>query len=162
MTAEEEEFDHQVRAWLAGELATALADVPSELPITVMTADVPNGDCVGAELIVTGAVVSEQELEPMLEISADYPSGEYYRKRSEALFDLVTEAWTAGQLRDVVTRLGPVLPVTVTFPAWPGDNTVDEQVVVSAGAHTSADGKPYFELGCEFPSGRYYRRGRYR
>jgi len=165
MTSAEEEFDHRVHAWLSDQLSAQLADAPEHLPIGVMIAEVPGGGWVADELVATAVAVSAPGADQHVEISCDFPSGQYYRRTpqdQEELFDHVAKAWTAGQLRTALANIPVAVGIIVTFPGRPGDTLLEEQVVVSAGPHTAADGKPYFEIACEFPAGRYDRRSTWR
>lgn len=78
-------------------------------------------------------------------------------------YDHVAEAWTVGQLRAALQGLPDDLPVIVDVAEDPGGDTVDEQVVINAGfGHgIAADGTEFvsreFRIGCEFPTGQYYR-----
>lgn len=84
----------------------------------------------------------------------------------EQPFEHVVDAWTVGQLRAALVGLPDDLPVIVDVAEEPGGDTVDEQVVISAGfGHGIAgDGTEFvgreFRIGCEFPTGQYYRGGR--
>lgn len=81
----------------------------------------------------------------------------------EELHEHVVDAWTVGQLRAALEGLPDDLPITVDVAEEPGGDTVDEQVVISAGfGHgIAADGTEFvgreFRIGCEFPTGHYYR-----
>jgi Family of unknown function (DUF6225) len=86
----------------------------------------------------------------------------------EELFDHQVTAWTAGELRRALDGVPDDMPIRVVPADEPGsDFADDEQVVISAGLWT-AEGVPpsetvppdHFEIGCEFPSGQYYRRER--
>ena len=86
----------------------------------------------------------------------------------EALFAHQVTAWTAGELRSALGGVPDEMPVRVVPANEPGsDFAGDEHVVISADPWT-AEGIPpcetvpadHFEIGCEFPSGQYYRRGR--
>jgi len=84
----------------------------------------------------------------------------------EQTYEHVVDAWTVGQLRAALVGLPDDLPVIVDVAEEPGGDTVDEQVVISAGfGHGIAgDGIEFvgreFRIGCEFPTGQYYRGGR--
>jgi hypothetical protein len=92
----------------------------------------------------------------------------------EELFDHQVTAWTACQLRAALDGLPGDLPVSLLVSEEPGGEFADEQVVISAAPWARMDGAiaedvasklasgelqpDHFEIGCEFPSGRYYRR----
>ena len=52
---DEDLFDHQVTAWTAGELRSALDGVPDDTPVRVVPADEPGSDLVGDEQVVISA-----------------------------------------------------------------------------------------------------------
>jgi hypothetical protein len=85
--AGEELFDHQVRAWTAGELRKALDGVPDHFPVTVVTADdEPGSSLAGPEQVVVSAGPwngqGEKSAPPdRFEISLEWPPGEYYRRQ---------------------------------------------------------------------------------
>jgi hypothetical protein len=82
------------------------------------------------------------------------------------LFTHTVTAWTLGDLRKAVAAaegLPDEFPVTVVPAEEPGgDLAGEEQVIISAGPWGGLeDAVPdHFEIGCEFPSGEYYRRSR--
>ena len=93
----DELFDHQVTAWTVGQLRTALADLPDDLPVRVIPADEPGSDLAGPDQVVISAApwsdadaesademrakLASGELQPdHFEISAEFPSGQYYRR----------------------------------------------------------------------------------
>lgn len=82
----------------------------------------------------------------------------------EELFNHQVTALTAGDLRKALEGVPDGFPVRVMVAEEPGGISVDEQVAVSAGPWSdSGDGSgppDHFEIGCEFPSGQYYRRYR--
>jgi hypothetical protein len=82
----------------------------------------------------------------------------------EELFTHTVRAWTAGELRKALASVADDFPVRVFLAEQPGGDTVDEQVVIDAGPWNSRgdnDAPPdCFTIGCEFPSGEYYRRTR--
>lgn len=84
--------------------------------------------------------------------------------QDEELFDHQVTAWTAGALRKALDGVPDDWPVRVITAEEPGGDLADEQVVISAGPWSdSGDGSgppDHFEISCEFPSGRYYRRAR--
>jgi hypothetical protein len=98
MTDQNEElFDHQVAAWTAGQLRQALAGVPDDFPVTVVTAEEPGSALAGDEQVIisagpwsnTGADSADEmrskiangELQPdHFEIDLEFPSGQYYRR----------------------------------------------------------------------------------
>lgn len=98
MDHDEELFDHQVTPWTVGQLRAALEGVPDDLPVRVMPAEEPGGDMLGDEQVVISAApwadvpaVSASEVRTALadgviqpghfEISCEFPSGEYYRRK---------------------------------------------------------------------------------
>ena len=80
----------------------------------------------------------------------------------EELFTHTVRAWTAGELRRALEGVPDDFPVRVFYAEEPGGDLVDEQVVIDAGPWNSrgTEGVPpdCFQIGCEFPSGKYYRR----
>jgi Family of unknown function (DUF6225) len=87
---------HQVTAWTVGQLRAALAGLPDDLPVRVIPADEPGGDLSGPDQVVISAApwsdadaesadeirakLASGELQPdHVEISAQFPSGQYYR-----------------------------------------------------------------------------------
>jgi Family of unknown function (DUF6225) len=96
----EELFDHQVSAWTAGHLRIALVGVPDDLLVRIITAEKPGSDLAGDEQVMisaapwadvdvgpTGSAADVRaklpggELQPdHFEISAEFPSGQYYRR----------------------------------------------------------------------------------
>jgi len=48
-------------------------------------------------------------------------------------FEHAVQAWTVGQLRDALAGLPDDLPIIVDVAEEPGDDTVQEQVVIDAG-----------------------------
>ncbi len=81
----------------------------------------------------------------------------------EELFTHTVRAWTAGELRKALEGVPDDMPVHVLPADEPsGQYAAEEQVVISAGPWNDQgdrDAPPeYFEIGCEFPSGQYYRR----
>ena len=85
---DEDLFDHQVTAWTAGELRSALDGVPDDTPVRVVPADEPGSDLAGDEQVVIsagpwtaeGVPPSETVLPDHFEISCEFPSGQYYRR----------------------------------------------------------------------------------
>jgi Family of unknown function (DUF6225) len=94
---DDELFDHQVTAWTVGQLRTALAGLPDDLPLRVIPADEPGSDRSGPDQVAIGAApwsdadaesademrakLASGELQPdHFEISAEFPSGQYYRR----------------------------------------------------------------------------------
>jgi hypothetical protein len=97
---DEELFEHRVTAWTVGELRAALAGVPDDLPISVVTAEEPGSDLAGDEQVVISAspwahidvgpsgtaedvrarLASGQVCPDHFEIGCDFPSGQYYRR----------------------------------------------------------------------------------
>jgi hypothetical protein len=90
-------FDHQVTAWTVGQLRTAFAGLPDDLPVRVIPADEPGSDAAGPDQVVISAPpwsdagaesademrakLASGELQPVhLEISGEFPSGQYYRR----------------------------------------------------------------------------------
>lgn len=83
----------------------------------------------------------------------------------EELFTHTVRAWTAGELRKALEGVPDDFTVTVVTAEEPGSEFAgSEQVVISAGPwnERGEKGMPpdHFEIGCEFPSGEYYRRKR--
>jgi hypothetical protein len=82
----------------------------------------------------------------------------------EELFTHTVTTWTVGDLRKALDGVPDELPLIVFIAEEPGGDTVDEQVVIGAGPRNDhgPEGAPpdSFEIGCEFPSGEYYRRTR--
>jgi Family of unknown function (DUF6225) len=86
---DEDLFDHQVTAWTAGELRSALDEVPDDTPVRVVPADEPGSDLAGDEQVVisagpwTAEGIPPSETVPAdhFEISCEFPSGQYYRRR---------------------------------------------------------------------------------
>jgi hypothetical protein len=80
----------------------------------------------------------------------------------EELFTHAVRAWTAGELRKALDGVPDDFPVRVFYAEEPGGDFVDEPVVISAGPWNSQGEKGVlpdcFQIGCEFPSGEYYRR----
>ena len=85
---DEELFDHQVTAWTAGQLRSALDGLPDGMPVRVVPADEPGSDLAGDEQVVisagpwTAEGVPPSETVPAdhFEISCEFPSGQYYRR----------------------------------------------------------------------------------
>jgi hypothetical protein len=88
---------HQVTAWTVGQLRTALAGLPDDLPVRVIPADEPGSDLAGPDQVVISAApwpdadadsademrakLASGQLQPgRFEISAEFPSGQYYRR----------------------------------------------------------------------------------
>lgn len=97
-TESEELFDHHVTAWTVGQLREALEGVPDDLPICVIPAEEPGGDVSAEEQVIFGAApwadadatsadeirdrLAREELLPdHFEISLEFPSGQYWRRR---------------------------------------------------------------------------------
>jgi hypothetical protein len=108
---DEEEFDHVADAWTVGQLRAALEGVPDDLPIEVITAEEPGSNMAGPDQVVIGAgpwvdvdtgptgsagricmpgataadvraKLDAGELQPdHFEISLEFPSGRYYRRK---------------------------------------------------------------------------------
>jgi Family of unknown function (DUF6225) len=79
----------------------------------------------------------------------------------EQLFTHTVRAWTAGELRKALEGVPADWPVIVQTAEEPGgDLLAPEQVVISAAPWNRIPDEPpdHFEIGCEFPSGEYYRR----
>jgi hypothetical protein len=81
----------------------------------------------------------------------------------EELFTHAVTAWTLGDLRKAIREaegLPNDFPVRVYYAEEPSGEFTDEQVVISAGPWNGTPGEPpdHFSIGCEFPSGEYYRR----
>jgi hypothetical protein len=97
---DEELFDHEVTPWTVGQLRAALAGLPDDLPVSVITAEEPGSYLAGDEQVVISAApwahvdvgpagtaddirakLASGELQPdHLEISLEFPSGQYYRR----------------------------------------------------------------------------------
>lgn len=83
---------------------------------------------------------------------------------SEESFEHQVKAWTVGQIRAALAGLPDDLPVIVDVAEEPGGELSDEQVVTNVGFGYGIDaaGEPYvgrpLRIGCEFPTGTYYRR----
>jgi hypothetical protein len=94
---DEELFEHQVSAWTVGRLRAALADLPDDLPVTVITAEEPGSNLAGPDQVVisaspwahvpggehddVSAKLASGELQPdHFEIDCEFPSGQYYRR----------------------------------------------------------------------------------
>jgi hypothetical protein len=107
---DEELFDHQVTAWTVGQLRTALAGLPDDMPVRVVPADEPGGEVTGDDQVVisagpwadvdvgpTGSAghicipggtaedvrrkLASGELQPShFEIGCEFPSSQYYRR----------------------------------------------------------------------------------
>ena len=81
-------------------------------------------------------------------------------------FEHRVEAWTVGQVREVLAGLPDDLPIIVDVAEEPGGDAVQEQVVIYVGFGYGVDGRgePFvgreLRIGCEFPSGTYLRRHR--
>jgi hypothetical protein len=56
-------------------------------------------------------------------------------------FEHAVQAWTVGQLRDALAGLPDDLPIIVDVAEEPGDDTVQEQVVIDAGFGHGVDGR---------------------
>lgn len=110
MSDDEELFDHEVTPWTVGQLRAALNGVPDDLLVRVVTAEEPGSDLAGPEQVVISAApwadvdvgptgsagricipggtaedvrdkLASGELQPdHFEISAEFPSGQYYRR----------------------------------------------------------------------------------
>lgn len=92
MSAPQESFQHDVAVWTVGQLRAALDGVPDEARVRVFLAEEPGGDTAD-EQVVYGAAHEDriwypdgQAYEPArrpedgwFTISAEFPSGEYYR-----------------------------------------------------------------------------------
>ena len=87
---DEDLFDHQVTAWTAGELRRALDGVPDDTPVRVVPADEPGerfrGRRAGSDVsagpwTAEGIPPSETVPADHIEISCEFPSGQYYRRR---------------------------------------------------------------------------------
>lgn len=105
MADDEEEFDHQVTPWTAGQLRKALGAVPDDWPVLVYPAEEPGGEMLGEQQVVVSAgewvsgrawprgVQSAGEMRALLErgdvrsdcfeITLEFPSGRYLRRRSD-------------------------------------------------------------------------------
>jgi hypothetical protein len=86
MSDDEELFTHTVRAWTAEELRRALEGVPDDFPVTVLTAEDPGSQYAGDEQVVISAGPwndrGEEGAPPdHFEISLEFPSGQYYRRK---------------------------------------------------------------------------------
>lgn len=93
---DEELFDHQVTAWTVGQLRAALAGLPDDLPVSVLVSEEPGGEFADEQVVISAAPwarmnnataedvrrkLASGELQPdHLEISAEFPSGQYYRR----------------------------------------------------------------------------------
>lgn len=81
----------------------------------------------------------------------------------DELFHHEVRAWTVGELRRALEGLPDDLPLVVNIAEQPGGEYADTQVVVSAGfgfvvnGDGSEDIDRQFGIGCEFPTGDYYR-----
>jgi hypothetical protein len=111
MTFDDEElFDHQVAAWTVGQLRAALAGVPDDLPVRIITAGEPGSDFAGDEQVVISAA-------PWADVDVG-PMG------------------SAGNI------------------CMPGATAADIRAKLDTGELQPS----HFGIGCEFPSGQYYRR----
>lgn len=101
MADDEELFDHQVTPWTVGRLRKAMEGLPDDLPIEVITAAEPGSDLAGdGQVIISASPWSNADLGPgataadvraaldtgeirpdHLEVSLEFPSGQYYRRR---------------------------------------------------------------------------------
>jgi hypothetical protein len=81
----------------------------------------------------------------------------------EELFQHEVQEWTVGQLREALAEVPDDTPLIVFVAEEPGGLTVGEQVVINASFATIVDDngvavqETAFGIGCEFPSGEYYR-----
>lgn len=82
---------------------------------------------------------------------------------SEEQFEHVVDPWTVGQLRAALAGLPDDLPIVIDVAVEPGGDMVTEQVLIHVGFGHGIDGQgePFvgraLRLGCEFPTGTYYR-----
>lgn len=76
MADDEELFDHQVTALTAGDLRKALEGVPDDMTVRVMVAEEPGGDTADEQVVIAASRFGLH-----FEISTEFPSGEYYRRK---------------------------------------------------------------------------------
>lgn len=87
MSDDEKLFHHEVTPWTVGQLRKALEGLPDDLPLEVMCAGEPGG-MTGLEQVLVdvgfghGTYSDGTEfLGRELQLSCDFPSGEYYHRR---------------------------------------------------------------------------------
>jgi len=82
----EEEFQHKIEVWTAGDLKKALADIADDTKLIFSTAEDPSSDLAGPEQVAFSAGMSTfydshtRETYPAFEVSLEFPSGTYYRR----------------------------------------------------------------------------------
>lgn len=99
MSGDEELFTHTVTAWTVGQLRKALEGVPDNLPVRIIPAEEPGGDVAADDQVIIGAgawvdvpgvtasdvraALADGTIPPrVFEISTEFPSGKYYRRRT--------------------------------------------------------------------------------
>jgi hypothetical protein len=85
MNDAEELFHHQVTPWTVGQLRQALAGLADDLPIEVMCAEQPGGMTEDLQVLVDvgyahGTRDGTEFIGRELQLSCDFPTGEYYRR----------------------------------------------------------------------------------
>ena len=84
---DEELFDHTVTPWTLGDLRKAVKDaegLPDDFPVTVTPAEEPGGELAGDEQVIISAGPwggREGATPDHFEISCEFPSGQYYRRK---------------------------------------------------------------------------------
>jgi hypothetical protein len=87
MSEDEELFTHTVTAWTLGDLRRAVKaaeGLPDGFPLTVVTAEGPGSGLAGPDQVVIDAGPwggSKVATPDHFEISCEFPSGEYHRRR---------------------------------------------------------------------------------
>jgi Family of unknown function (DUF6225) len=87
---------HQVTAWTVGQLRQAMDGLPNDLPVSVLVSQEPGGEFADDQVVISAAPwatvdnagaddihakLTSGELQPdYFEISAEFPSGRYYRR----------------------------------------------------------------------------------
>lgn len=85
MAADDEQFEHTVDAWTAGQLRAALDGVPDDLPLRFVTAEEPGAKVAGPEQVAYAAAKGTswnsdtgRPVEAFL-VELEFPPGTYYR-----------------------------------------------------------------------------------
>ena len=87
MDPDEELYRHEVRPWTVGQLRSALAGLPEDLPLIVHVAEEAGGDDVDRQVVIAaGGVLGRKgdrldETPYEFQIDCEFPSGEYVRRR---------------------------------------------------------------------------------
>jgi hypothetical protein len=82
VSGDEEQFNHQARAWTVGELRQALEGIPEDLPVRVMIASEPDGKFIAEQVVISAGPWHGRGpgLPPdYFEIGSDFPFSQYRR-----------------------------------------------------------------------------------